>query len=164
MKSVRAHIELQTVATCGFANGWAWSSAWIGWAVSPGASEIDASEETQALAAQDPLDQFEHLRLHGHLLPDLAVGQQVVRAGGAVALEAVVVRRPTEVAVETVHVGDERIDQVVVDEALDDGEALLVEFAVVHAEIDHDHQITTPAATGPCATSDGDDASLVRLR
>ena len=47
VKSVSAHIELHTVGTCGLVMGISWSSAWIGWGVSPGPIEIDDSDDTR---------------------------------------------------------------------------------------------------------------------
>ena len=54
VKSVSAHIVLQTVATCGFASGISWSSAWIGCALSPGWIAIDESDETRQPASSTP--------------------------------------------------------------------------------------------------------------
>ena len=45
MNSVSAHIVLHTVGGWGFGIGMSWSSAWIGWAVSPGSMPIDDSDE-----------------------------------------------------------------------------------------------------------------------
>ena len=47
VKSVSAHIVLQTVGTCGLGSGMSWSSAWMGWACSPGRIVIDDSDDTR---------------------------------------------------------------------------------------------------------------------
>ena len=47
VKSVSAHIVLHTVGGCGLGIGISWSSAWIGWAVSPGWMAIDDSDDTR---------------------------------------------------------------------------------------------------------------------
>ena len=54
VKSVSAHMELHTVATCGFGSGMIWSSAWIGCSVSPGPMAIDDSELTRQPASSTP--------------------------------------------------------------------------------------------------------------
>jgi hypothetical protein len=43
---------LQTVGTCGLGIGISWSSAWMGWARSPGSIEIDESDETRQPASR----------------------------------------------------------------------------------------------------------------
>ena len=55
--------------------------------------------------AEHALDEFEHHRMGRHLLPDLAVGQQVVRAGRAVSFETIVGRSAVEFGFKAVHVG-----------------------------------------------------------
>ena len=54
VKSVNAHIELQTVATCGFGSGMIWSSAWIGCASSPGPMAIDEIVDTRHPGSSTP--------------------------------------------------------------------------------------------------------------
>ena len=54
VKSVSAHIELQTVGACGFASGMSWSSAWIGCAVSPGWIRIEDSDEMRQPGSSTP--------------------------------------------------------------------------------------------------------------
>ena len=54
VKSVRAHMVLQTVGTCGRASGMTWSSAWIGCAVSPGPIAMELSDETRQPASSTP--------------------------------------------------------------------------------------------------------------
>ena len=54
VKSVRAHIVLQTVGGCGFGIGMSWSSAWIGCAVSPGSMAIDDSDEMRQPRSSTP--------------------------------------------------------------------------------------------------------------
>ena len=53
VKSVSAHIVLQTMATWGFGSGINWSSAWIGCGVSPGRMLIDDSDEDEGDAAAE---------------------------------------------------------------------------------------------------------------
>ena len=45
---------LHTVAGCGFGSGMTWSSAWIGWAVSPGSMAIDESDEISSPGSRTP--------------------------------------------------------------------------------------------------------------
>ena len=54
VKSVSAHIVLQTVGGCGFGIGMSWSSAWIGCAVSPGSMAIDDSDEMRQPRSSTP--------------------------------------------------------------------------------------------------------------
>jgi hypothetical protein len=52
VKSVIAHIVLQTVATCGLAMGMSWSSAWIGCATSSGSMAMEERDETRQPASR----------------------------------------------------------------------------------------------------------------
>ena len=54
VKSVSAHIELRTVATCGFGSGMIWSSAWIGCSDSPGPIEMEDRELTRHPGSSTP--------------------------------------------------------------------------------------------------------------
>src|SRR5690606_8304738 len=54
VKSVSAHIVLHTVGTCGRGSGITWSSAWIGWADSPGPIAIDDREDTRQPRSSTP--------------------------------------------------------------------------------------------------------------
>ena len=54
VKSVRAHIVLQTIGRWGLSRGMSWSSAWIGWAVSPGPIAIEESDETRQPSSSTP--------------------------------------------------------------------------------------------------------------
>ena len=54
VKSVSAHMLLQTVGTWGLGIGMSWSSAWIGWAISPGSMAIDDSDDTRQPSSRTP--------------------------------------------------------------------------------------------------------------
>ena len=54
VKSVSAHIVLHTVGGCGFGMGMSWSSAWMGWGVSPSQMAIDDSDEIRQPGSSTP--------------------------------------------------------------------------------------------------------------
>ena len=54
VKSVSAHMVLQTVGGWGLGIGMSWSSAWIGWAVSPASMAIDESDEIRQPRSSTP--------------------------------------------------------------------------------------------------------------
>ncbi len=54
VKSVSAHIELHTVATCGLGSGITWSSAWIGCARSPGPIATEDIVDTRHSGSSTP--------------------------------------------------------------------------------------------------------------
>ena len=54
VKSVSAHIVLHTIGGCGLGSGISWSSAWIGWVVSPGSMAIDDSDDTRQPGSSTP--------------------------------------------------------------------------------------------------------------
>ena len=131
VKSVSAHIELQTVGTCGFASGMSWSSAWIGCAVSPGRILIEDSDEMRQPGIEHALDDRQHARVHRHPLPDLAEREQVVDAQRVLAFERVVGRLDLE---ERLEVGErlrERVDQLGLDRVLDDRVAVALDVGHV---------------------------------
>jgi len=76
-----------------------------------------------------------------HLLPDLAVCQQVVRTGCAIAFEAIVGRSTVELGFEALHILDERIDQFRLDRIFDDGVPLVGELLMVRGQVDR-HPLT----------------------
>ena len=88
VKSVSAHIELQTVGGCGLWSGMSWSSAWIGCAISPGRIEIDDSDEIRQPGSSTPSTIGSTLRVHG-TRSKTAEREQVVDAERVVALERV---------------------------------------------------------------------------
>ncbi len=104
VKSVRAHMVLQTVAGCGFGSGMTWSSAWMGWAVSSGPMAMEDSEETRRPGSRTRSQMGRTAGWTGICSKRRAVGQQVVDAGRAGALEGVVGRDDAEVALEPVEV------------------------------------------------------------
>ena len=107
----------------------------------------------QALRAEDALDQFEYLWLHGDLLPDLAMGQQVVGTCCAIALEAVVGGRPLQAGLEPSNVGQQALDQIVVDDPFEDRVAIPLEFCVVSGHVVHPPSqapVMVPRPPAPC--------------
>ena len=54
VKSVSAHIVLQTVGAWGLSSGITWSSAWMGWAVSSGRIGIEESDEIRQPGSRTP--------------------------------------------------------------------------------------------------------------
>ncbi len=54
VKSVSAHIVLHTVGGCGLGIGMSWSSAWMGWGVSPSQMAIDDSDEMRQPSSSTP--------------------------------------------------------------------------------------------------------------
>ena len=54
VKSVSAHIVLHTIGGWGLGRGMSWSSAWMGWAVSPGSMAIDDSDDTRQPGSSTP--------------------------------------------------------------------------------------------------------------
>jgi hypothetical protein len=124
VKSVRAHIELQTKAGCGFGIGMIWSSAWIGWAIWPGSMAIEAREEIRHWGPSTASISGRDGGMDRHLGEHLAQGQQVVDADGVVALERVHRRLRAEVAFEALDGFEEFRHQVRGDGVLDDGVAV----------------------------------------
>ena len=126
VKSVSAHIELQTVGGCGFGSGMSWSSAWIGCAVSPGWIAIDDSDEIRQPGSSTPLDDRQHVRVHRDPLEERAEREQVVDA------QRVVSPRTSSGAARTSknrssrsRSSTQRVDEVGLDRVLDDRVALL---------------------------------------
>ena len=107
----------------------------------------------QALRAEDALDQFEYLWLHGDLLPDRTMGQQVVGTCRAIALEAVVGGRPLQAGLEPSNVGQQALDQIVVDDPFEDRVAIPLEFCVVSGHVVHPPSqapVMVPRPPAPC--------------
>src|SRR6185503_20169058 len=97
VKSVSAHIELQTVGGCGLGIGMSWSSAWIGCADSPGSIEIEDAVERE----------------------------EVVDPERVVALEGIGGGFDGEEALESFELSAERIDELGLDRVGDDRVPLL---------------------------------------
>jgi hypothetical protein len=77
--------------------------------------------------------------MRGHLLPNFAVRQQVVRTSREIALEAVVRRTAVKLGFETLNVGEECVNKLGLDRIFDDGEAVVNELLMVVSKIDgHD--------------------------
>jgi hypothetical protein len=71
---------LHTVGGCGFGIGMSWSSAWIGWGVSPGQMAIDDSDEMRQPRVEHALDDGQDVGVHRDALEVGAVHQKVVDA------------------------------------------------------------------------------------
>ena len=90
----------------------------------------------QTLGAEDTFDELEHNRVRRHLLPDLAVGQQVVGAGCAIAFEAVISWPTVELGFEAFYVLDKGIDQFRLDGIFDNGVTVVGELLMVRGQVD----------------------------
>ena len=106
---------LHTTGTCGLGSGTSWSSAWMGWACSPGSIAIDESDDTRHPGSSTPSTMGSTSGWTGMRCVELAVGQQVVDAHGVVALEAVGRRHRAEVVLEPQQVVGEGVEQVGLD-------------------------------------------------
>jgi hypothetical protein len=104
VKSVSAHMELHTVGGCGFGSGMIWSSAWMGWATSPGPMAMEDRLEIRQPLSEHALHHREDLGPHRDLGEARPVSQQVVDAPGGVALEAVGRRLDAELPLQPVQV------------------------------------------------------------
>ena len=135
VKSVSAHIELQTVGGCGFGSGMSWSSAWIGCAISPGRMSIDDSDEIRQAGIEHAVDDRQHVLVHRNPLPDAVEGEQVVDPQRLVALERVRRGLDLEELLEADQRVVELVDQAGLDGVLDDRVALLVDFLHVHVDV-----------------------------
>ena len=116
---------LHTIGGCGLGIGMSWSSAWIGWVVSPGSMAIDDSDEIRQPGSSTPSTTGSTAGCTGTCSNSRAVGEQVVDADGVVALEVVGGRHDAELVLEAVEVVDQRVDEVEVDGVGDDRVALL---------------------------------------
>ena len=127
---------LQTVGGWGFGMGMSWSSAWMGWAVSPGQDVDRAQRGDEASGVEHAFDHGQHVGVHGHLLPPLAVDEEVVDAKGGETLEPVLGGLDGEPLVQLVEVVEESVDEVEGDGVADDREALLGDLGHVGPDVD----------------------------
>ena len=81
VKSVSAHMVLQTVAGWGLGSGMTWSSAWIGWAVSPGPMAIEESDDTSSPGSSTPSTDRQDRRVHRDPREVTARGRAGCRCG-----------------------------------------------------------------------------------
>ena len=111
VKSVRAHMVLQTIGAWGLASGISVSSAWMGWARLAGPDADRRQGREQAAGVEHVLDDREDGRVHRNGLEVRPVDQQVVDPDGGAALEGVVGRRDAQLVLEPLEVvvqgGDE---------------------------------------------------------
>ena len=135
VKSVSAHIVLHTVGGCGFGMR---DQLIVGVDRLRRLARADGDRRQrrdEAAAVEHAFDDRQHVGVHGDPLVQVAVHEQVVDPPGVLAFEAVRRRLDAEVVLEAHEVVGECVDQLGLDRAIEDREALLGDLGHVRGGV-----------------------------